>query len=436
MKNRKRFISITCGILAAIMLLSLVSGVLPLLVDAKEATSDEIKNQIDQLEEEKERIDAEIKALKDSVDENLTGMKKTIAEKQVVDQEIQKLYEKATNINLQITAYNQLIADKQEDLDKAEAQLADLTEKNKMRLRAMEENGDMSYWSVIFEAKSFSDLLDRIAMVQDLQAADQKRIKEMEKAANTVADAKQALVEEKTALESVKKELDASQKELGAKAEEANILLEELLKTGQAYEDEINRAEDEFNKKQEEIANKKDEYENAKYQEYLQWLATSVPPTTAPKPTTSNGQSGGGAQNTVPGPDGKDVVWLTPCDYVYMSSPYGWRTHPVYGDQRFHNGIDLAAYAGTPIIASRSGVVSQAEYNWSAGNFVAVDHGDGFVSKYLHMTHYIVKVGDYVTAGQVIGYVGTTGTSTGNHLHFGIFFNGDSVNPANYIKLK
>lgn len=435
MKNRKRFISITCGILAAIMLLSLVSGVLPLLVDAKAPSSSEIENQIDQLEEEKEQIDAEIKALQDSLDKNLTGMKLTIAMKAIVDQEIQKLYEKADNINLQITAYNQLIADKQEDLEKAEQQLADMTEKNKLRLRAMEENGDMSYWSVIFEAKSFSDLLDRIAMVQDLQAADQKRIKEMEKAADTVATAKQALVEEKAALEVVKEELDASQKELEAKAVEADVLLEELLKTGQAYEDEIHRAEDEFNKKQEEIAGKEEELLNAKEREYLEWLATSVPPTTA-KPSSSNGQSGGGAVNTVPGPDGKDITWLTPCDYVYMSSPFGWRTHPVYGDQRFHNGIDLAAYAGTPIIATRSGKVTQAEYNWSAGNFVAVDHGDGFVSKSLHMTRYIVKVGDYVTAGQVIGYVGTTGTSTGNHLHFGIFYKGEAVNPALYIKLK
>ena len=216
MNNRKRFISITCGILAAIMLLSLVSGVLPLLVDAKAQSSDEIKDQIEQLEAEKDQIDAEIKALQDSLDKNLTGMKLTIAMKEIVDQEIQKLYEKADNINLQIAAYNQMIADKQEDLEKAEKQLADMTEKNKLRLRAMEENGDMSYWSVIFEAKSFSDLLDRIAMVQDLQAADQKRIKEMEKAADTVAVAKQALVEEKTALEVVKKELDASQEELAA----------------------------------------------------------------------------------------------------------------------------------------------------------------------------------------------------------------------------
>lgn len=427
MKNRKRFISITCGILAAIMLLSLVSGVLPLLVDAKSPSSSEIKDQIEQLEAEKDQIDAEIKALKESLDKNLTGMKLTIAMKQIVDQELQKLYEKSANINLQIMAYSQLIADKQEELDKAEAQLTDLTEKNKMRLRAMEENGDMSYWSVIFEAKSFSDLLDRIAMVQDLQAADQKRIKEMEKAADAVAVAKQSLVEEKTALEVMQQELDASQKELEAKSEEADVLLEELLQAGQAYEDEIHRAEDEFNKKQDEIAGKEDEYEDAKHQEYLDWLATSVPPTTA-KPSYSGGK--GGTPNVVGG-----ITWLVPCDYVYMSSPFGWRIHPVYGDRRFHNGIDLAAYAGTPIIATRSGKITQAEYNWSAGNFVAVDHGDGFVTKYLHMTHYIVKVGDTVTAGQVIGYVGTTGTSTGNHLHFGVFYRGEAVNPALYINV-
>jgi murein DD-endopeptidase MepM/ murein hydrolase activator NlpD len=97
--------------------------------------------------------------------------------------------------------------------------------------------------------------------------------------------------------------------------------------------------------------------------------------------------------------------------------------------------VDLAAASGTPIIASRGGRVKIATYDWSAGYYVSIDHLDGFETKYMHMTHYVVSEGEYVAPGQVIGYVGSTGTSTGPHLHFSVYYNGSSVNPANYIKI-
>jgi murein DD-endopeptidase MepM/ murein hydrolase activator NlpD len=99
-----------------------------------------------------------------------------------------------------------------------------------------------------------------------------------------------------------------------------------------------------------------------------------------------------------------------------------------------HYGIDLGAKEGTPIYAVRSGKVKTATYDSSAGYYVDIDHQDGFLTRYFHMTHYVVKKGDTVKAGQVIGYVGSTGTSTGPHLHFGMKYNGSYVNPAKYIK--
>ena len=116
-----------------------------------------------------------------------------------------------------------------------------------------------------------------------------------------------------------------------------------------------------------------------------------------------------------------------------MSSPYGYRVHPVYGDWRFHSGVDFGIGEGSPIYATRSGVVTTATYDWSAGYYVTINHGDGFASSYLHMTHYIVTAGDYVDQGQIIGYVGSTGTSTGPHLHFTIYYNGSTVNPMEYL---
>ena len=126
--------------------------------------------------------------------------------------------------------------------------------------------------------------------------------------------------------------------------------------------------------------------------------------------------------------------WRMPIAYTYVSSPYGYRWHPIYGDWRFHYGIDLAAPKDTPIYASRSGRVKVATYEaGGAGNYVNIDHGDGYMSRYMHMTYYIVSPGQYVAAGQVIGYCGKTGAATGYHLHFGIYYNGSPVNPAQYI---
>ena len=122
-------------------------------------------------------------------------------------------------------------------------------------------------------------------------------------------------------------------------------------------------------------------------------------------------------------------------DYVYISSPFGTRVHPITGVVTTHYGVDLAAYLGNPIYATRSGVVTQATYGASGGYYVYIDHGDGFTSIYLHMTHYIVSAGDYVEAGQVIGYCGSTGASTGPHLHFGLIYNGAYVDPTKYVNL-
>ena len=127
--------------------------------------------------------------------------------------------------------------------------------------------------------------------------------------------------------------------------------------------------------------------------------------------------------------------WLLPIQYTNCSSAYGLRTHPVAGESKFHYGVDLSADKGTPIVASRSGTVALATYDDSSGNYVVLDHLDGYRSVYMHMDRYIVTEGQFVVAGQIIGYCGNTGVSTGDHLHFGIYHNGQTVNPADYIDM-
>ena len=422
MDKRKRLVSILAGIMALIMLLGLIAGFIP---TANAAHSSELKAELDALKEEKAAIDAEIKKIKGQITENNDDMKAMVEQKNLIDQEIFLLYQQEANINGQISTYSLMIADKQEMLVEAETNFAELTERNKERIQAMEEEGSVSYWSVLFEANSFSDLLDRLNMVQEIAAADKRRLEQLDKAAKEVTAAKEALEVEKVALEEVKVELVSTQAQLEQKRTEADALLAELVAKGMEYEELMDQSEDEQAELLKEIANKEDEYDKAKYQE---WLATSVPPAASPAPPSSSGGNTG--SSTVGG-----ITWKIPINYTAFTSPFGYRIHPIYGTKKYHYGVDLAAPTGTPIYATRSGTVDTATYGSSGGYYVQINHGDGFRSIYLHMTHYIVKVGQYVTQGQVIGYCGSTGASTGPHLHFGISYNGSYVNPANYIRI-
>jgi murein DD-endopeptidase MepM/ murein hydrolase activator NlpD len=280
----------------------------------------------------------------------------------------------------------------------------------------MEENGKLSYWAVLFKANSFADMLDRMEMVREIAAADEKCLEDLQKAAKEVSDSKEEMTQMLTDLQSRRGELTVLEAELDEKRAETDRLLQDLRARGAEFEEMIEQSELMQEELMEEIANKKDEYEDQKYKE---WLSTS-------KPSGGSGYS----------PE-SNATWVQPCKFTYISSPFGMRYHPISGAYKMHNGIDIPGASGTPIYATRSGYVSVAAYQaGGAGNYVSLNHGDGFGSIYMHMTHYIVSVGQYVSAGQVIGYMGTTGGSTGVHLHFGIFYNGTYVNPCNYVNFR
>ncbi len=189
--------------------------------------------------------------------------------------------------------------------------------------------------------------------------------------------------------------------EATAKLNAANAKTESLLNQVNNINQDTQTMLDDVSKKEEEVSKKIEELENA-YDE---------------------------AQ------DKENLRWVLPMRYLSVSSYYGNRTHPVSGEKSFHTGIDLAGPEGTPIVASRSGTVTKAEYQDAAGNYVAIDHYDGYESYYLHMKKSIVEVGQFVIAGQVIGYCGETGTATGPHLHFEVYKDGRRVNPSKLIDL-
>ncbi len=419
MKKSKFRVSFLAGFMAVLMVLSMTLGMIPTSVSA--ASSSEIREQIKDLKAEKEEIAEKIKEIQSQFDANEDEIENLVGQKNAIDQEIALLHDQVDNINMQLAAYALLIADKQDELDDAQTRLRELSEKNKERIRAMEEEGKLSYWSIIFKANSFSDLLDRLSMIQEINAADQKRLKQMSEAANQVATAQEELEGEKAELEVAREELDATELVLEEKRVQADELLIELIAKGEEFQAMIDESEDLQSDLMKEIAQAEKDLKKAEYEE---WLATYVPPTTKP--------SGGSTDPSTQAPSSSG--WVKPLRSYTITSPFGMRIHPISGKEKFHEGVDMSAPQGTPIYAAKSGKVTRTSYQaGGAGYYVSINHGDGFSSIYMHMTHYIVSPGQYVNAGQVIGYVGSTGGSTGPHLHFGIAYKGTYVNPMKYI---
>lgn len=454
MNNRKKMVAILAGIMAGIMVLSLILSLIPA---ASAASSSEIRQQIQALEGQQAELEKQMEELQEQYEENESEIANLVAKKNKTDQEIFLLHAQIDLINEQIAAYSLLIADKQDELDNAEARLDELNGLYRDRIRTMEEEGSLSYWAVLFQANSFSDLLDRLNMIEEIAAADQRRLEELNEAAENVEQAQLELESEKTDLEGTKEELDNTYQELERKQEEAKALLTELIERADELEELYRQAELDEEALLEQIAQKEAEYSDAKYREWLAHMATA---TTAPPETTQpaagdgdNGDDNGGStESTTPsettapteatepetesgGNAGSSTTWLVPCSYVKLTSPFGYRDAPTAGASTYHKGVDLAGPEGTPIYASRGGYVTIARYSSSAGYYVSINHGDGYSSIYMHMTTYVVSAGQTVSAGQLIGYMGSTGISTGSHLHFGISYNGTYVNPALYVPL-
>ena len=403
MKHRTPFRAVFAALLALLLLL-------PQAAPARAASSSEIKGEIADLKKENSAIQAEIDAIRKLYNANASEMQAIVDAKDAIDQEIVLLNQQIINVNEQIGAYGQLIADTQEELDVAQGLLDELSEQNRLRIRAMEEEGSISYWEVLFQANSFTDLLDRLNMIEEIAVADQRRLEEMRLAAEMVERTREELNGNLSELQVARDELALTQQILEERRDDSDDLLRQLIAKQDEFQillDESEAAQDDLMR---EIAKKEKELKQAQYDEYLAKLA---------------------AQGNSPPSNAK---WFTPVSGYTLTSPFGMRKHPVLGTNRMHNGVDMACPQGTPIYATRAGKVTTASYQaGGAGYYVSINHLDGFASIYMHMTHFVVSAGQTVTQGQLIGYVGSTGISTGPHLHFGISYAGSYVNPLAYI---
>ena len=377
---------------------------------AAAASVSELQSELDVLSEQNSAIQAEIDAIQRQYDDNYTEMSEIVQRKADIDQQIGLLKTKIENTNAQISVYKQLIADSQEELDAAQEELTALSQAHRERIRAMEEGGTVTYWQVLFQANSFTDLLDRLNMVQEISEADRKRIESLRIAADIVTATQLNLDAEKTALDEAAAQMEADEQLLEEKRTESDELLRQLAQQADEYQLLLEESEALQEELMQQIAAKEADLKEAQYNARLVELAKSGenPPS--------------------------DAVWVTPVSGYTITSPFGMRTHPILGYEKMHNGIDMACSQGTPIYATRAGTVTTAAYQaGGAGYYVSINHLDGFSSIYMHMTNYVVSAGQSVAQGQLIGYVGSTGMSTGPHLHFGISYAGTYVNPLAYI---
>ena len=423
--SRTKIVRIISIVLAAVILLSLVSTALIVMVHA--ASSSEIKSKLADLRAKQAEIQKQSDELEKSIAENKDQTKTLVSQKAEIDQEMEMSRQKIENLNEHIQQLNLLIAEKQTELEASVAKEEALQKQYKARLRSMEETGSVSYWSILFRASSFSDLLDRVDMIREIAESDQLMLKQLSAATQAVETERADLEQQKQDLQQTETDLAAEQAELETKRAKADTLITQMQAEYASLSDEFLAAEADEAAVREQIKKTETDYFNALAKEQAAAAAAAAAANKTSNSNNSSSSSSGGASSG---------GFAFPLAYsTGVTCAYGPRVHPINGNKSFHYGVDLAAGMNTEIYATKSGTVTGATYGEANGYYVTINHGDGYSSIYAHMTNYVVSVGDSVKQGQLIGYVGTTGWSTGPHLHFEILYNGSNVNPMNYISL-
>lgn len=413
MKKRKAFIQTVCVLLAVLMVLSISVMVI---VPALGATKSELQSEIADLKDERSDIEDRIAEIEAQIEDLDYQRSTTLEKKAILDEKNQLAQEELDIIEEQISIIETYMANRQADLDNARAQEDAQEEAWLTRLRAMEENSSLSYIQVLFNATDFSDLLTRLDLVNEVIRYDEELWASYIAARENV-EVLEAEAEEMFALnEANKAELETKKAQLEADIEAACQMIADLessLETYNALMEEEEAAEAEVIAL---IEEKTDE---------LNAIIAREQALAAQQAQQATGNASGGNVNV----SGGSGTLLWPSYTTLVTSYYGDRLHPVYGYYRFHSGIDIGAGGGTAIWASASGTVTVSSYDSGYGNYVSIAHDNGYSTLYAHMSSRAVSAGDRVSQGQVIGYVGTTGVSTGYHIHYEVFSGGTRINP-------
>ncbi len=393
--------SIKTGLIA----LAAVLAVIPVQAAGK-GDIDSAKDKISSLEEEKKKTEETIQELEKLKADTESYVKE-------LDGELARLDDELSSLDSRIT-------DKEADIEETKAQLeeAKKTEEEqyasmKLRIKYMYEKGDTSYLDLLLESGSMSEMLNRAEYIQQISSYDRKKLTEYGEIKEKIADDEEKLEAEHEELltlqEQTKAKQDSVEKLVGEKSRELQKYQNQIAANEsqlasyqadiEAQENRIQQIEAEL-KRQEEEARKKAQEKGEEYK------------------TVSIG----------------NISFIWPCpSSSRITSGFGGRSSPTEGASSNHKGIDIGASSGSDIVAAADGTVAISTYSYSAGNYIMINHGGGVSTVYMHCSKLLVSVGETVKKGQVIAKVGSTGYSTGPHLHFGVRVNGAYVNPSQYV---
>lgn len=350
---------------------------------------------LDELKDEKDVIEDNIKEGKKDLEDKERSLEELNASLDQINTELQET-------SLVIEGYETQLTDKQKQIDEEQKKLEQaIIDHEKYMLQAMErikvmyEYGDSGYIDVLIESKNLTDFFTRLEYLNEIVQYDDQMFEKLAQIELEIEVTKENLVTEHLELEHLKAEADIHKNSLETLVAEQNKLMTTIENDKELLLQQL----DELKKAEAEID-----------QLIIQKL------------NSSNLKYSGGELN-----------WPVEGNY-YISSYFGSRVHPIYGYVETHNGLDIPAPYGTNVTAAASGVVISSRFSNSYGNVIIIDHGSGYATLYGHNSKRLVSDGDTVTRGQVIAKIGSTGWSTGNHLHFGVQINGKWVNPLDYFE--
>ena len=358
------------------------------------------------LEEEKEKVEAVLKDL-----ESLKS--DTAAYVQRLDQDLNALNSELTQLEGQIAAKETDIGAAQAVLTQAEAVEEQQYESMKLRIKYMYEAGGTSFMDVLLDAGSISDFLNRTEYISEISKYDREKLDEYVMAKDTVEKKKAELEYEHSELVSME---EATQ----AKQASVETLMNEKTAELESYEAQIDSAENEISEYEKDIKAQ---------EEKIQAIEAEI--RRQEEEARKKAEAEGKKYNTV---SIGDISFIWPCpSSSRITSPFGGRESPTAGASTNHQGVDIGASSGSDILAAAAGEVIISTYSYSAGNYIMIIHGGGVYTVYMHCSQLLASVGQQVKQGEVIAKVGSTGYSTGPHLHFGIRTGGKYVNPLNYV---
>ena len=394
MRHLRRGMRVLASLLCALMLVTAIPSPAGAVT---QADIDALKSDAGGLAKQKKELKEKINALSDDISNNLK-------KKELLDSQISILSSEISNVEAQISTYASLITQTEAELLDAQQREEAQYELFCRRVRDMEERGTVSYWSVLFKATSFTDLLGRLDIVNEIMDADQKVIDDLQALQVEIGEKKVSLEDQKTQSEAAKTELLAKKTELNVQRERANKLVQQL----RASKAEVQEDMDDLSA------------EEAAVQAQIVKLSKQLAEEQAAKGQASNTALGG-------------YIW--PVNSRRITSTFGGRASPGGIGSTNHKGLDIGGVGyNSQVFAAKAGTVIVSQYSRGYGNYVVVSHGSGNTTLYAHMSSRKVSVGQYVKQGAVLGITGSTGNSTGPHLHFEITENGVRINPQKYLK--